>query len=171
MSMERYGFYTFSILFNSWFNIILFIRQFKVRDLRNLAENNEFFDSKFVKVRPKSEILSPSDRFNSNVDNSDFIHEDNQDAFKILLLASYGKCCILKASWLSSCIKSELSTLLLNLSEGDKISLFGLTFTNLIVVLIRSLLKVVKTKLTKKLIICLMLLKELKLTSHKMMNF
>ena len=57
--------------------------QFKVRDLRNLAENNEFSDSKFVKVRPKSEILSPSDRFKSNVDNSDFAHEDNQNAFKM----------------------------------------------------------------------------------------
>lgn len=60
--------------------------QFKVRDLRNLAENNEFSDSKFVKVRPKSEILSPSDRFKSNVDNSDFIHEDNQNTFKMQYL-------------------------------------------------------------------------------------
>lgn len=57
--------------------------QFKVRDLRNLAENNEFSDSKFVKVRPKSEILSPSDRFQSNVDNSDFIHEENQNGYKM----------------------------------------------------------------------------------------
>lgn len=60
--------------------------QFKVRNLRNLAENNEFSDSKFAKLRSKSDSLSPSatnDNKMISYAGYDYPHEDADDYVRL----------------------------------------------------------------------------------------